>query len=210
MDNDDLVKAHDKEVYDIAFACGTEVFASVGADGSVRLFDLRCWCTQSPHSDLTAWLAGAWNTLQSFMKAQLHLMRPLCSVWLGTNKFAMTLFHGIILTNVSGYELSCHLHDGQYISGYFGHPVSLVYKFSGCTDVFASEFLRSLSRSSKDMSRVSTLSRGHRIPTATSAQVPRLFVGGCISDSDAAGDDAHALIWDLQALPRAIEGGNSL
>lgn len=34
--------AHDKEVYDIAFARGTEhIFASVGADGSVRMFDLR-------------------------------------------------------------------------------------------------------------------------------------------------------------------------
>jgi len=34
--------AHDKEVYDIAFAKGTDLFASVGADGSVRMFDLRC------------------------------------------------------------------------------------------------------------------------------------------------------------------------
>ncbi|CAG8696779.1 1583_t:CDS:2 [Gigaspora margarita] len=34
--------AHDKEVYDVAFASGTvDVFASVGADGSVRMFDLR-------------------------------------------------------------------------------------------------------------------------------------------------------------------------
>ncbi|GBB84504.1 hypothetical protein RclHR1_11070002 [Rhizophagus clarus] len=34
--------AHDKEVYDVAFATGsTDVFASVGADGSVRMFDLR-------------------------------------------------------------------------------------------------------------------------------------------------------------------------
>jgi len=36
--------AHDKEVYDIAFsklATGREIFASVGADGSVRMFDLR-------------------------------------------------------------------------------------------------------------------------------------------------------------------------
>lgn len=33
--------AHDKEVYDIAFAPSTDVFASVGADGSVRMFDLR-------------------------------------------------------------------------------------------------------------------------------------------------------------------------
>ena len=33
--------AHDKEVYDVAFAKGTDVFASVGADGSVRMFDQR-------------------------------------------------------------------------------------------------------------------------------------------------------------------------
>jgi WD40 repeat protein len=33
--------AHDKEVYDISFAAGVHLFASVGADGSIRLFDLR-------------------------------------------------------------------------------------------------------------------------------------------------------------------------
>lgn len=36
--------AHDKEVYDIAFSAtggGRDIFASVGADGSVRMFDLR-------------------------------------------------------------------------------------------------------------------------------------------------------------------------
>lgn len=33
--------AHEKEVFDIAFAKGTDIFASVGGDGSVRLFDLR-------------------------------------------------------------------------------------------------------------------------------------------------------------------------
>ncbi|KAM9964944.1 hypothetical protein ACTFIW_004739 [Dictyostelium discoideum] len=33
--------AHDKEVFDIAFARGTDLFASVGADGSLRMFDLR-------------------------------------------------------------------------------------------------------------------------------------------------------------------------
>jgi len=56
--------AHDKEVYDIAFARGTDVFASVGADGSVRMFDLR----SLEHStiiyetkDLTPLLRLAWN-----------------------------------------------------------------------------------------------------------------------------------------------------
>eukprot|EP00754_Rhynchopus_humris_P018736 Rhum_TRINITY_DN14613_c36_g1::Rhum_TRINITY_DN14613_c36_g1_i1::g.109208::m.109208/K11805/WDR68, HAN11; WD repeat-containing protein 68 len=33
--------AHEKEVYDIAFGDGSNMFASVGGDGSVRLFDLR-------------------------------------------------------------------------------------------------------------------------------------------------------------------------
>jgi WD repeat-containing protein 68 len=33
--------AHDKEVYDIAFAPSMHVFASAGADGSIRTFDLR-------------------------------------------------------------------------------------------------------------------------------------------------------------------------
>jgi WD repeat-containing protein 68 len=34
--------AHDKEVYDIAFKPNDpDVFVSVGADGSVRMFDLR-------------------------------------------------------------------------------------------------------------------------------------------------------------------------
>eukprot|EP01091_Cochliopodium_minus_P009167 TRINITY_DN2196_c0_g1_i3.p1 TRINITY_DN2196_c0_g1~~TRINITY_DN2196_c0_g1_i3.p1 ORF type:complete len:327 (-),score=71.94 TRINITY_DN2196_c0_g1_i3:46-1026(-) len=33
--------AHDKEVFDVAFAKGVDNFASVGADGSIRMFDLR-------------------------------------------------------------------------------------------------------------------------------------------------------------------------
>jgi len=33
--------AHDKEVYDISFSPNRNVFASVGADGSARQFDLR-------------------------------------------------------------------------------------------------------------------------------------------------------------------------
>ncbi|KAG9295877.1 hypothetical protein G9A89_006616 [Geosiphon pyriformis] len=49
--------AHDKEVYDVAFASNTvNMFASVGADGSVRMFDLRAlehstiiYETNAPH-----------------------------------------------------------------------------------------------------------------------------------------------------------------
>lgn len=56
--------AHDKEVYDIAFAPSTDVFASVGADGSVRMFDLRSLehstiIYESP--DLVPLLRLCWN-----------------------------------------------------------------------------------------------------------------------------------------------------
>jgi DDB1- and CUL4-associated factor 7 len=59
--------AHDKEVFDFAFAMrGTDVFASVGADGSVRLFDLRSLehstiIYESP--DMTPLLRLRWNKL---------------------------------------------------------------------------------------------------------------------------------------------------
>lgn len=33
--------AHDKEVYDIAFSTSKDIFGTVGADGSIRMFDLR-------------------------------------------------------------------------------------------------------------------------------------------------------------------------
>lgn len=56
--------AHDKEVYDIAWG-GAGVFASVSADGSVRVFDLRdkehstiIYETEQPNMPL---LRLAWN-----------------------------------------------------------------------------------------------------------------------------------------------------
>lgn len=41
MQSKTLVIAHDREAYDFAFAAGVHIFASVGADGSLRMFDLR-------------------------------------------------------------------------------------------------------------------------------------------------------------------------
>jgi WD repeat-containing protein 68 len=61
--------AHDKEVYDIAWARGKDVFATVGADGSLRMFDLRSlehstiMYESSPAS--TPLLRLAWNKLDN-------------------------------------------------------------------------------------------------------------------------------------------------
>ncbi|CAM9853616.1 unnamed protein product, partial [Choristocarpus tenellus] len=56
--------AHDKEVYDLAFTRSKDIFASVGADGSIRMFDLR----SLEHStiifetaDLTPLMRLGWN-----------------------------------------------------------------------------------------------------------------------------------------------------
>lgn len=66
--------AHDKEVFDIAFAHGTDVFASVGADGSVRMFDLR----SLEHStiiyetpDLSSLLRLSWNKMDDYYLATI-------------------------------------------------------------------------------------------------------------------------------------------
>ena len=56
--------AHDKDVYDIAFACGKDVFSTAGGDGSVRMFDLR----SLEHS--TILYEGSFRTSTSSILAQ--------------------------------------------------------------------------------------------------------------------------------------------
>jgi WD repeat-containing protein 68 len=56
--------AHDKEVYDISFGKGENTFLSTGADGSIRLFDLRALDTCSvifDSPDQTPISRIAWN-----------------------------------------------------------------------------------------------------------------------------------------------------
>lgn len=68
--------AHDKEVYDFAFNKGVFQFASVGADGSVRLFDLR----NLQHSNIiyespiaAQLLRLAWNRLDEHYLATIAM-----------------------------------------------------------------------------------------------------------------------------------------
>lgn len=71
--------AHDKEVYDIAFACGKDIFGTVGADGSLRMFDLR----SLEHStilyesrDLAPLLRLSWNKQDPNYIAAIHTDSP--------------------------------------------------------------------------------------------------------------------------------------
>eukprot|EP01100_Stratorugosa_tubuloviscum_P009618 TRINITY_DN402_c0_g2_i1.p1 TRINITY_DN402_c0_g2~~TRINITY_DN402_c0_g2_i1.p1 ORF type:complete len:331 (-),score=131.87 TRINITY_DN402_c0_g2_i1:80-1072(-) len=74
--------AHDKEVFDIAFARGTDVFATVGADGSLRMFDLRSLehstiiyeSADSP--ELNPLLRLCWNKQDDFYLATLSMDSP--------------------------------------------------------------------------------------------------------------------------------------
>ena len=69
--------AHDKEVYDIAFAKGVNTFASVGADGSVRHFDLRNLEHSSilyeSQGEFTPLIRLAWNKVSPFHLAVLAM-----------------------------------------------------------------------------------------------------------------------------------------
>jgi WD repeat-containing protein 68 len=66
--------AHDKEVFDIAWSLNKEIFATAGADGSLRLFDLRSLehstimyeTANSGAGTSTPLLRIAWNRLDNF------------------------------------------------------------------------------------------------------------------------------------------------
>jgi DDB1- and CUL4-associated factor 7 len=93
--------AHDREVFDLAFARGKDVFASVGADGSVRMFDLRSlehstiiyespnldpllrleWNKQDPNYLATFMIDGYVNCMLVFAISVLHL-DALCQLML--------------------------------------------------------------------------------------------------------------------------------
>ncbi|OQR99215.1 hypothetical protein ACHHYP_07220 [Achlya hypogyna] len=74
--------AHDGEVFDMAFAPllgGSNIFGSVGADGSLRIFDIRCLesCTIAYETpDLSPLLRVAWNQHDANLVAVMLLDSP--------------------------------------------------------------------------------------------------------------------------------------
>uniref|UniRef100_A0A7S3A397 Uncharacterized protein n=1 Tax=Rhodosorus marinus TaxID=101924 RepID=A0A7S3A397_9RHOD len=75
--------AHDREVYDFAFAKGPDLFASAGADGSVRLFDLRSLDYSTiiyESEDQGAMMRVCWNKNNAFYLATVMMESPKCVV----------------------------------------------------------------------------------------------------------------------------------
>jgi WD repeat-containing protein 68 len=71
--------AHDKEVYDVAFAKGQDHFASVGADGSLRMFDLRALDHSTilyESQNFTPLLRLSWNKLDPNYIATIMVDSP--------------------------------------------------------------------------------------------------------------------------------------
>jgi len=137
--------AHDKEVYDIAFAKGCDVFASSGADGSVRMFDLR----SLEHSTIiyeSPKLPGNSGKLTPLLR------------------------------------LSWNKQDPNYLA-----TVQADSKKTVILDIRVPSF------------PVAEL-EGHSAAVNAVAWAPHSSCHICT-----AGDDSHALIWDLSAMPRAIE-----
>ncbi len=76
--------AHDKEVFDIAWSLNREIFATAGADGSLRLFDLRSLEHSTIMYETSKGSAGvmspllriAWNRLDNFYIAVVAADSP--------------------------------------------------------------------------------------------------------------------------------------
>jgi WD repeat-containing protein 68 len=68
--------AHDKEVYDISFSQEQHTFASAGADGSVRLFDLRNLDQSTiifENPEQTPFMRVSWNQKDTNFLATINL-----------------------------------------------------------------------------------------------------------------------------------------
>lgn len=146
--------AHDKEVYDLAFSNRwPDVFASVGADGSVRMFDLR----NLEHStiiyetqDLTALVRLGWNK-----------------------------------------------QDPNYIATIMADSTTATILDIRCAALFCSTQL-----SFRVPSYPAAQLEGHQKSLTALSWAPHSSTHICT-----ASDDSQALIWDISALPKPIEGG---
>eukprot|EP01096_Ripella_sp_DP13-Kostka_P001618 TRINITY_DN11974_c0_g1_i1.p1 TRINITY_DN11974_c0_g1~~TRINITY_DN11974_c0_g1_i1.p1 ORF type:complete len:374 (+),score=97.42 TRINITY_DN11974_c0_g1_i1:156-1124(+) len=94
--------AHDTEVYDMTFGRGTDLFASVGADGSLRTFDLR----SLRHSTIvyetpkkTPLLRVSWNRQDEFYLATFGVDSPSAII-------LDTRYPTVPVTQLSGHEAS--------------------------------------------------------------------------------------------------------
>jgi len=122
--------AHDKEVFDIAFS-GKFVFASVGADGSVRLFDLR----NLEHSTITYESEGlspilrlAWNKKDPHYIATVVADSPktiILDIRMPSTPVGVLLAHTACVNS-----LSWHPHSARHMCTVGDDKSALIWDFS--------------------------------------------------------------------------------
>uniref|UniRef100_A0AAY5KD04 DDB1 and CUL4 associated factor 7 n=1 Tax=Esox lucius TaxID=8010 RepID=A0AAY5KD04_ESOLU len=192
--------AHDKEVYDIAFSRaggGRDMFASVGADGSVRMFDLRhlehstiiyedpqhhpllrlCWNKQDPNYLATMAMDGM------EVIPCLSLLVGLCSI-LCPHLTLTPLPSQVVILDV---RVPCT-------------PVARLNNHRACVNGIAWAPHSSCHICTAGPTPAVLRPRPKYLLTASR---PRNH--NVLPCSPSSADDHQALIWDIQQMPRAIE-----
>jgi WD40 repeat protein len=185
--------AHDSDVYDIAFAKGVHVFASVGADGSVRMFDLRrlehsTIMYESP--DQTPLVRLAWNKqdpnyLATIMQGKESVV--ILDIRVPTQPLAELKGHESPVNAISWAPHSqCHIctaGDDSHaliwdMSSCQGGPVGQVTEGDALPSLPATVVVRHRSDESRPPMSISSFSRTYRSPVSLhAASVPESFSG---------------------------------
>ncbi|KAI8853739.1 WD40-repeat-containing domain protein [Chytridium lagenaria] len=172
--------AHDKEVFDVAFARGTDVFASVGADGSVRMFDLRAL----DHSTII------YETPSMMVPAPLpvpNLHLPPTSASIITPTSSSTMEPNLTVENPPLVRLSWNKQDPNYLSAIQIGSASVLVLDIRVPAVPVVEL------------------GGHEAAVNALSWAPHSSAHICT-----AGDDCQALIWDISQMSKKPQHINQL
>jgi WD repeat-containing protein 68 len=123
-----LLIAHDKEVYDISFGADDNTFITTGADGSVRLFDIRALDNCSvlfESQDLSPFTRVSWNFNNSNFVAALGLDKNIIYIIdqrMTNSPYALLNYHSNVVN-----ALSWAPHSNAYICSVGDDKNSLIW-----------------------------------------------------------------------------------
>ncbi|GAB9463102.1 hypothetical protein Gpo141_00000575 [Globisporangium polare] len=126
--------AHDDEVYDIAFSNEASIFGSVGGDGSLRIFDLRCLESSTimyDSPDLQPLLRIAWNKLEDRYVAAIVAGSPKVVI-LDLRNTARSVFE-LNQHTASVNSISWSPHSRFHICSAAEDRTAIIYDISACS-----------------------------------------------------------------------------